>query len=102
MPSSSLRSRHLVGEPYRVAADYYFDVERLSRAFPRTREAAFLSRAFPGADAWPPHPSIPVFHMKLSDGEGLCAEVDEASRRVHVNLYAHPETSRRVPSLPVV
>ncbi len=73
-------SRHLEGEPYRVGADYYFDLERLLRAFPRVRESALLERAFPRAATWPPEPPLPLFFVRLSDGEGLCAEVRDTAQ----------------------
>ena len=62
-------SRHLHGEPYRVGADYYFDLPRMQRVFPRIREASFLARTFPEAASWPPHAPLPVFFIQLSQGE---------------------------------
>lgn len=73
-------SRHLVGEPHRVGVDYYFDLERLLRAFPRTREASLLRRAFPSAAVWPPEAPTPLHFIQLSDGEQLCAEVIDTAR----------------------
>ena len=62
-------SRHLHGEPYRVGADYYFDLIRMQRVFPRIREASFLGRTFPEAATWPPKAPLPVFFLQLSQGE---------------------------------
>jgi len=73
-------SRHLVGKPYKVGVDYYFDVERLFRAFPRVRESTYLQRAFPDAVAWPPKPSRPLFFVQLQDGESMCAEISDTMR----------------------
>ena len=73
-------SRHLVGNPYRVGADYYFDLHRLKRAYPRTRDSSFLAQTFPHAAVWPPQPSTPVFLIQLHSGEGLCAEVQNTSK----------------------
>ena len=75
-----LWSRHLRGGPHRVATDYYFDVEALTRHFPRVREAAYLPAAFPAATRWPPERSVPVFFMRLSDDEQLCEEVVDSAR----------------------
>ena len=73
-------SRHLRGEPYRVGVDYYFDYAKLTRLFPRVRESSYLVSAFPDAQTWPPKPSLPVFMVKLSDDEGMCKEVTDASQ----------------------
>ena len=62
-------SRHLHGEPYRVGADYYFDLIRMQRVFPRIREASFLGRTFPEAATWPLKAPLPVFFIQLSQGE---------------------------------
>ncbi|KAL3911439.1 MAG: hypothetical protein SGPRY_008691 [Prymnesium sp.] len=74
-----LYSRHLHGEPFRVGADYYFDLPRLQRAFPNLREATALEALFPGASEWPPRPPTRVFFLQLSQGEALCAESVDSS-----------------------
>ena len=67
-------STHLRGDPHRVGADYYFNVEALRRNFPRVRETSFLRRAFPDATAWPPKPSVRVHFVQLHPDESLCEE----------------------------
>lgn len=76
-----------------VGADYYFDYERMVRAFPRLRASVVLRHAFPQAAHWPPKPPTPLMFVQLAAGERLCEEVVDGARLEALGVFAQPDSN---------